>query len=1131
MRRYILIIILSGLTLAGFAQDDISGKLSITTQMFLDEMDGKITINPDTKSEQGTSEHKDLHPINPRQQSRIYATPDTIDGKVYISAFIRLTDNNDVSELEAKGVQVQEKFAKGLITALIPIEKIEEVASIANVRRVNVASQMQIFTNNARQKTNVDDVLTLSTDAISSGLSKKYDGSGVILGVIDTGIDFAHIAFKDKNGNSRIKKAYVYNGNSATEYNGSQITNTLTDDKSEDHGTHTSTTAGGSSVVVNGSTVTVTDDHANATYGGMAPGADLYLAGINGLADTYLANAVKKMVTYADQQGKPLVVSNSWGSQIGPHDGSGDVADIYNELFGDSHPNRIALFAASNDAGNGSNAGDGYHISGTATSNNPLRSILRSHYYSDTDDGYHYHGIVANAWSRSEVSMACKIHVLNASTGKILTTVEVTPTTNGATVSGLSNYYSGTLYAFKDYVSSSNKTQVMLYSSNGLTTRSATNYQSNYTLAVEFYPTSGSCVIDVWGGTYGYFSNYLTTSGYNWNAGSDDMSVSDEATIANVISIGAYVSSKTWKNYQGTTYTANEYTLGDIAGFSSYATAAESPTGLQYPWITAPGARLIAGVNHNHTTSVDDYSYYGSKMNTDLVVNSTSNPYAEMEGTSMATPTAAGIVALWLQASMDENAQHKNLTVNDVKNIMKETAITDAYTTTGANASHFGNGKIDALAGIQYILGATNGPGIKVEVDGAETEEVVINGVIGKSTTKEITVKGFNLEGNITAALEDNTVFNISPTSISKSAAEAATLTITYTPTRVTGDDDDMDILTLSSTNATDVEILITGKAVAPELVIVDPDPEVLTFQTEAGTPVTQEFSFLADNLTDQVTATISGNDASVFCLDQSTFSIAEAEVGKHVTVTYSPQSEGTHSATVTLSSPGAEPVTVTLNGTATRALPDFTTVTIGPYGLTTLYYDYPIVIPYDNDDILGVYYVYALGESDVKLARLHQHIPANTGVIVQGNSGTYQFPTYRGSADEIETLKGRTNYLKGSLTAISPADAMAAAGASSNAQVLTLGKGSNGYVGFYNFTGNTLAAHKTFLIYEPAGGNSNVSMFSIGGLVGDTFTGIHELESVGANDGWYTVQGQKLVSAPKQRGIYIRNGKTVVVK
>jgi hypothetical protein len=29
----------------------------------------------------------------------------------------------------------------------------------------------------------------------------------------------------------------------------------------------------------------------------------------------------------------------------------------------------------------------------------------------------------------------------------------------------------------------------------------------------------------------------------------------------------------------------------------------------------------------------------------------------------------------------------------------------------------------------------------------------------------------------------------------------------------------------------------------------------------------------------------------------------------------------------------------------------------------------------------------------------------------------------------------------------------------------------------------------------------------------------------------WYTLQGVRLNGAPKQRGIYIRNGKTVVVK
>ena len=46
----------------------------------------------------------------------------------------------------------------------------------------------------------------------------------------------------------------------------------------------------------------------------------------------------------------------------------------------------------------------------------------------------------------------------------------------------------------------------------------------------------------------------------------------------------------------------------------------------------------------------------------------------------------------------------KVLTLSEVKNIMKETAIHDSWVTDGANASHFGNGKIDALAGIQYIL-------------------------------------------------------------------------------------------------------------------------------------------------------------------------------------------------------------------------------------------------------------------------------------------------------------------------------------------------------------------------------------------------------------------------------------------
>ncbi len=97
------------------------------------------------------------------------------------------------------------------------------------------------------------------------------------------------------------------------------------------------------------------------------------------------------------------------------------------------------------------------------------------------------------------------------------------------------------------------------------------------------------------------------------------------------------------------------------------------------------------------------------------------------------------------------------------------------------------------------------------------------------------------------------------------------------------------------------------------------PDPvivadETLTFSTPVGTPQTKTFEVLTENLTENVTLTLSDAN-NVFSLGQNT--IASTASDTNVSVTFAPTQAGTFTATVTLSSAGAESVTVTLTGTA----------------------------------------------------------------------------------------------------------------------------------------------------------------------------------------------------------------------
>ena len=859
-----------------FAQGVNSRKLSLTTKMFLSELnDGGF--DPAKQVERLKARRaRGEQPVMRRSKNegRIYAAPDTINGRAYISAFIRLDDSNNTSAIEALGVQVQCRFKNGLITANIPVDKLHEVVSLDEVKEIDVATLMKSCTDMARNLTNVDDILNTSF-TVRDGIDVKFDGSGVLLAVIDEGIGFSHIAFKDKDGKNRILRTYVYNGinEEFTEMEkGSSWALDFTDNPTEDHGTHTASIAGGSSVIIDGSNVTVTDDHANATYGGMAPAANLILCGIKDKKSTVIANAFHKIIQWTDDLDMPLVVSNSYSNQVGPHDGvSGKIAEVCNQFF-DDKPNRICLFSTGNEADK-SKEGGGKHILAEASADNPIGAIIRS-----SSGGNSYNGAILGAWARSSCKngFICHVYILNNSTGAVLADVNVGNWDN--TISGIENYYSGSITAYyNDY---GTKQGVVLYADE-------MKANGNYTLAFEISPVNGSSAFDIWAGESGYLTNHLLTESHNWIAGSDDMSVGDEATIENVISVGAYVSRIKGKDYKGNVHQLpDEFRSGDIAPFSGFATVGQSPTNQMYPWITAPGTLVVSAVNHFHKKGgyLDDTF---SDFNGYRVNKNKTYPYGTMNGTSMATPVAAGIVALWLQAAKEKGIQ---LTTSQVKTIMKKTAIHDSYT-DGTNAKRFGNGKIDAMAGINYILNS-------IEVS---KTWLSFNGEIDETVEQTFHVRMTNVSDKVTvkALLHDpDDVFYIDKP-IMVIGTEGVDVKVTWTPKAV---GTSKATITLTSTDEdgmiADVVVNLEGTVLAPPTLSVNTNR--LAFTAKPHGVSTRTLTVQGYRMREDAVLFMGKNDG-VFSINKTDIPAKYLDEPTTVTVSFSPKSTGNFTDTLTI--------------------------------------------------------------------------------------------------------------------------------------------------------------------------------------------------------------------------------------
>jgi subtilisin family serine protease len=160
----------------------------------------------------------------------------------------------------------------------------------------------------------------IGTGAVNTGRT----GRNVIIGVIDTGIDWCHPAFRRSDGSSKILYYYVPATN--TEYTKTQIEQFISQGKCDGdydiHGTHVA---------------------GIASY--IAPDADLIVVRTN-LEDTDIIQGLQYLRNKKNSLGRPMVVNMSLGGHYGPHDGTSMVERAIANLSGNGF---VVVAAAGNE--------------------------------------------------------------------------------------------------------------------------------------------------------------------------------------------------------------------------------------------------------------------------------------------------------------------------------------------------------------------------------------------------------------------------------------------------------------------------------------------------------------------------------------------------------------------------------------------------------------------------------------------------------------------------------------------------------------------------------------------------------------------------------------------------------------
>ncbi len=521
-------------------------------------------------------------------------------------------------------------------------------------------------------------------------------GKGVLVGIIDTGIDPYHPDFKNPDGSTRI--AFLWDqtlsgdpSHYPDDFNYGYECDALSinqmecpsndkgtiDNPSIGHGTHVAGIAAGN----------------NSTYTGMAPEATLII--VKSLFDeSSVVDAARYIINKARELEMPVVINMSFGADYGPHDGT---TWVENELAQLVAPGRILVAAAGNQADTTP------HFGGTATDSTGWLEIVPAVDLGDAL-GTSMSDLYLDIWSVDDLKFY--ISMIDSATGDIIytTTTNFSSSNCSCTTTSCSN-----LVCTEDITDANGKKIASIGMSSGPS--SANNkiesvfiihptdqdFISKYRWFLGFESeTGGDTAFDAWVvNSTGWFTSgpqdqkaYYETFTLNGSPlsyhifyGDNWCTVTVPATNEKILAVGSFVTRDNWLvTIDGQQYIISSRDTPPVGNISNFSSRGGCQTNVFKPDIAAPGEWIVSSMSQN--VNIDPQ----------MVIDQF---HDVMRGTSMASPMVAGGIALLLNYQED-------LDYNSVRTLITQNAISDSFTGQVPN-NIWGYGKFDIRGLSSYL--------------------------------------------------------------------------------------------------------------------------------------------------------------------------------------------------------------------------------------------------------------------------------------------------------------------------------------------------------------------------------------------------------------------------------------------